>query len=100
MIEAAAPSPADLAVSETLSAVVPYRNLEALFGYYFAVFGFIPVVGLPFAAGGAILGLAGLIRRHREPRARGLLHALFGVVAGGGVTALYGLLAALIVFGA
>src|SRR3954447_5601963 len=61
---------------------IPFRNLPALSGYYFAIFSLIPIAGLVLGPLALTMGLAGLTRAGRDPAARGFGHALFSVVVG------------------
>lgn len=62
--------------------VIPMRNQPALLGYYYAIFGLLPIVGLLLAPVAICYGLIGLDRGNRLPRNIGYGHALFAVVAG------------------
>jgi hypothetical protein len=66
-----------------LNVVVPYKNLSALLGYYFAVFSVIPCLALILGPIAFILGILGLRYRSRNPTARGSVHAWIGVLLGG-----------------
>jgi hypothetical protein len=65
-----------------LARVVPYRNGAALAAYYCGVFGLIPGVGLLLAPAAFILGIVGLVKARKDPKARGTGHAIFGIVLG------------------
>jgi hypothetical protein len=62
--------------------VIPTRNQPALLGYYYAIFGLLPIAGLVLAPAAICYGLIGLDRGNRIPRNIGYGHALFAVVAG------------------
>lgn len=62
--------------------VIPTRNQPALLGYYYAIFGLLPVIGLVLAPIAICYGLIGLDRGNRLPRNIGYGHALFATVAG------------------
>ena len=63
-----------------LSGMIPYKNLPALIGYYFAVFSLIlgPLLGIP----AIVLGIVGLVKRSKDPRVRGLAHAWVAILLG------------------
>ena len=62
--------------------VVPYRNGAALAAYYCGVFGIIPLAA-PFLSPIAfILGIIGLVKARKDPKARGTGHAIIGIVLG------------------
>ncbi len=62
--------------------VIPTRNQPALLGYYYAIFGLLPGLGLLLAFLAIAYGLIGLDRGNRLPRHIGYGHALFATVAG------------------
>ncbi len=76
------PVPSAFAQDAPLSGVIPYRNPAALVGYYLGVFSFLPVLGVPLAIPAIILGIVGLVKRHRDPRRRGLAHAWLAIILG------------------
>ncbi len=78
----APPMPAPPQADAPLSGVIPYRNPAALVGYYLGVFSFLPVLGVPLAIPAIILGIVGLVKRHRDPRRRGLAHAWLAIILG------------------
>ncbi len=82
-----------------VATVIPYKNVAALVAYYCAVFGLIPGFGLILAPAGLICGIFGLRKRLREPRVKGLAHALVGLILGGLVTVGYAVLIFLMVTG-
>ncbi len=65
-----------------LSGLIPYRNPAALVGYYLGVFSLIPILGALLALPAIILGIVGLVKRHHEPRRRGLAHAWLAIILG------------------
>lgn len=81
------PSPAD---AGGLSGLIPYGNPPALVAYYLGVFSLIPLLGLFLAIPAFVFGIIGLRRRARDPRCKGLVHALVGVILGGICTILWG----------
>lgn len=62
--------------------VIPSRNQPALLGYYYSIFGLLPVIGLVLAPVAICYGIIGLERGNRLPRNIGYGHALFATVAG------------------
>ncbi|MHC4109310.1 MAG: hypothetical protein ACYSTY_14625 [Planctomycetota bacterium] len=78
----ATPVPAATAQDSPLSGVIPYRNPAALVGYYLGVFSLIPIMGTLLALPAIILGIVGLVKRHNEPRRRGLVHAWLAIILG------------------
>lgn len=76
--------------------VIPTKNQPALLGYYYAIFGLLPIFGLFLAPAAIVYGLIGLDRGNRLPRFIGYGHALFAVVAGIiGAIISYGMVAAI-----
>ncbi|MFA6450016.1 MAG: hypothetical protein WCX65_11125 [bacterium] len=65
----------------TLGGLIPYKNTNALIGYYFGVFSVIPF--FPIGIAGFILGLRGRKFAKLHPEARGATHAWIGIIAGG-----------------
>ena len=76
------PLPAPPKTGQAMDHVIPTRNQPALLGYYYAIFGLLPIVGLVLAPVAICYGLIGLDRGNRLPRNIGYGHALFAVVAG------------------
>ena len=91
-----APAPAMLPKSnQAMEHVLPTRNQPALLGYYYAIFGLLPVIGLVLAPVAIAYGIIGLDRGNRLPRNIGYGHALFATVAGiVGAIISYGMLVA------
>lgn len=76
--------------------VIPMKNQPALLGYYYAIFGLLPIFGLFLAPAAITYGLIGLDRGNRLPRNIGYGHALFAIVAGIiGAVINYGMVAAI-----
>jgi hypothetical protein len=62
--------------------VVPYRNGAALGAYYCGVFGLIPVLGFVLGPIAFILGIIGLMKAKKNPKAHGTGHAIAGIILG------------------
>ncbi|MFO0814686.1 MAG: hypothetical protein U0796_15805 [Gemmatales bacterium] len=93
------PVPAPKPPSKAMDHVVPTKNQPALLGYYYAIFGLLPIIGLFLAPAAIAYGLIGLDRGNRLPRFIGYGHALFATVAGIlGAIISYGLVVSLGVF--
>jgi hypothetical protein len=67
---------------EAVETFIPYRNPLALTAYYLGVFGLIPCVGLALGPAALICGIIGVRRARENPRARGVGHAVTGIVLG------------------
>jgi hypothetical protein len=65
-----------------VSALIPYRNPRALTAYYLGFGGLLPVLSVVLAPAAIILGFMGIGYANRNPRAKGLGHAVTGVVLG------------------
>lgn len=63
--------------------IFPYKNPQALTGYYLAVFSLIPVVGFLLAVPAFILGIRGYRVYRREPQRKGHAHAWVAMILGG-----------------
>jgi hypothetical protein len=81
------------------SALIPYKNPPALIGYYLAVFSLVPVLGVLAGIPAVICGIVGWRRRLRDPRVRGLAHAIIAVVLGSITTLVYSLVIVLMIIG-
>lgn len=68
--------------------VIPYKNPPALIAYYLGILSLLPVLGIPIGLAALILGIQGLRKRNREPHVKGSVHALIGIVVGGGSMAI------------
>lgn len=75
------PSPAP--GGDTVSKIIPYRNVPALAGYYCAVFALIPFLGIILGLIAFVLGLIGLRCARQNPAAGGKVHAWIGIILGG-----------------
>jgi hypothetical protein len=67
---------------DTILALIPYKNPKALAGYYCGFVALIPALGLPFAIAAITFGILGLRRAARYPEAKGMVHAIIGIVLG------------------
>ncbi len=86
--------------AETVSTIIPYKNVRALVAYYLGVFSLIPCVGLFLGPAALVLGILGLRYVKANPTAKGTGHAIAGIVLGGLTTLAYwGALLGLIVMG-
>jgi len=92
---AASPSPA----ADTVSSIIPYRNVPALVAYYLAVFSILPCVGALLGLIALILGVKGLRLARENPDAKGRVHAWIGILAGGFFFVAYTILGIFIVAG-
>lgn len=62
--------------------LIPYKNPMALLGYYVAVFGLIPCVGLILGPTAIIMGIMGLKFNKANPHTKGVAHAWVAIVLG------------------
>lgn len=67
---------------EVIQTIVPTRNAPALIGYYLGLFSIFPILGLPLAVAGIVLGWKGLKKVKREPAVHGTAHAYVGLGCG------------------
>ncbi|MFB3896810.1 MAG: zinc-ribbon domain-containing protein [bacterium] len=74
---------------DTLSSIIPYKNVSALIAYYLGVFSLIPCLGIFLGIGAVILGLIGLKYAKKHPEAKGKVHAWVGIIAGSIFAILY-----------
>lgn len=77
------PSRAPVADDGPGPAIIPYKNPPALIGYYLAVFSLIPFLGLLLGVPAFICGIVGLRKRIKNPKVRGMAHALIAIILGG-----------------
>ena len=70
------------ATSDATGGVIPYKNPQALIGYYLGVFSLIPILGLLLGPAALILGILGFRSYLREPRKRGQAHAWVAMILG------------------
>jgi len=69
--------------NETVAAIIPYRNPQALVAYYLGLFSILPVLGFFMGVTAFILGIRGLLFASRNPQAKGKVHAWVGIICGG-----------------
>ena len=72
----------DEETSDGTGGVIPYKNGMALGAYYCAVFSFIPFLGCVLGPIAIVLGVLGILYANKHPKARGMGHAVFGIVGG------------------
>jgi WD40 repeat protein len=65
-----------------LAGIIPYRNGKALAAYYTGVFSLIPGLGLLLGPAALVLGILGQKYANANPKAKGLGHAVAGIVLG------------------
>jgi hypothetical protein len=65
-----------------ISSLIPYKNGKALAAYYCGVFALIPCVGLILGPVALIFGILGVRFAKENPEARGMGHAIAGIVLG------------------
>lgn len=65
-----------------VSTLIPYKNAKALIAYYLGVFSFIPCVGHLLGPAALILGILGLRYAKAHPTAKGMGHAIAGIIMG------------------
>lgn len=68
---------------DSISKLIPYRNVPALAGYYCGVFSLIPFLGIILGLVGFVLGIIGLRVARQNPAAGGKVHAWVGIILGG-----------------
>ncbi len=59
--------------------LVPYKNGQALAGYYMGCLSFVLPILAPFAV---VFGILGFMRSQREPLVKGSAHGIIGIIAG------------------
>jgi predicted Zn finger-like uncharacterized protein len=67
---------------DPMETLIPYRNGRALGAYYCGVFAIIPCLGLILGPIALILGILGLRFAKANPTAKGMGHAIAGIVLG------------------
>jgi uncharacterized protein DUF4190 len=67
---------------EGVAKIIPYRNGPALAAYYCGVFALIPGIGFVLGPIAFILGIVGLVKARKSPKAHGTGHAITGIILG------------------
>ena len=62
--------------------VIPFKNMYGLVSYYIGIFSFIPFIGIIFGISAIILGVIGLMKAYKDPRIRGKIHSVVGILCG------------------
>ena len=62
--------------------VIPYKNPQALIGYYLGFGSLLPLIGLPFTIPAIVLGIMGLAKYKKNPVIKGQVHAWIGIIFG------------------
>ena len=62
--------------------LIPYKNPQALIGYYLGYLGLLPILGIPFSIAAIILGFLGYSKSKKNPAVRGAGHAIFAITVG------------------
>jgi hypothetical protein len=65
-----------------VSLFIPYHNPKALAAYYCGFFALIPVIGFVLGPIAVWLGVLGVRYSSRNPAAKGMVHAITGIVLG------------------
>jgi hypothetical protein len=81
-LPAGRPRPPRQDSGEGFATLVPYRNGPALAAYYTGVFGLIPLLGFLLGPIALVLGIVGLVKARRDPKAHGTGHAVAGILLG------------------
>ncbi|MEE3001725.1 MAG: hypothetical protein VX908_03420 [Planctomycetota bacterium] len=68
--------------NEAVATIIPWRNKYALIGYYLGIFGLIPLLGIPLAIAGIILGGLGIRHWKKNHRSHGLAHSIVAIACG------------------
>jgi hypothetical protein len=77
------PLPVDVRQPDSfVPTLIPYRNPKALISYYCGVFALIPCVGLALGPVALVLGIMGAREAAAKPQAKGMAHAVVGIVLG------------------
>src|SRR4051794_13478489 len=67
---------------ETFGQITPWQNPVAVYAYYVALAGLLPVVGAVLGTVAILLGVIGLVRARWRPDIGGVNFALAGIVLG------------------
>jgi hypothetical protein len=65
------------------------RPISAIASGYLALFGILPVIGLPFSIGALVTGIVALKAIKKNPQLSGSVRAWFGIIVGGLTTAIW-----------
>lgn len=73
--------------TDATGGIIPYKNVPALVGYYVGIFSFVGLFllilpGVLMGIAAIVLGIAGLVKRSRQPHVRGMAHAIVAIVTG------------------
>jgi len=72
--------------SDATGGLIPYKNKQALIGYYMAfgglIAGCIPLIGIPYAGATIWLGIKGLKNVKENPNVKGTAHAWVAIILG------------------
>jgi len=68
--------------SDIVSIFIPYKNPKALAAYYCGFFALIPVLGFVLGPVAIWLGISGVRTSTANPAAKGMVHAITGIVLG------------------
>jgi hypothetical protein len=67
---------------DSYGGLIPYKNPKGLLAYYFGVFSLIPCLGLALGPMALIFGFMGVSYANKNPSAKGMGHAITGIVLG------------------
>ncbi|MCX7700944.1 MAG: hypothetical protein N2039_08710 [Gemmataceae bacterium] len=70
------------AAEAVLTLTIPIANWQAKWGWACAMWGLIPVLGLPLGLAAVILGMIGYRRVRRKPEDLGVRHAVGAIIMG------------------
>src|SRR5262245_46436862 len=77
-----APQPSTETGEHAIGQIIPFKNPKAIWAYYLGIFSFIPGLGILSGFAAMVLGIQGLLLAHKNPGARGHVHAWVGILAG------------------
>jgi hypothetical protein len=69
-------------VTDIVSTFIPYKNPKALAAYYCGFFALIPGIGLILGVVALVLGIQGVRYATVHPEAKGMAHAITGIILG------------------
>ena len=70
----------DDGVGDVVTTLIPMRNPKALASYYLGFVALIPILGIIIAIVSIVLGILGIRYSSQNPRAKGVAHAIVGIV--------------------